>query len=544
MDKKNPIAYFCAEYALTSELPIYAGGLGVLAGDYLKEADDQRLPVVGVGLYYNDGYETLHEVGLKGNIQAPHVHTPPQDYGLSPLLDENQSPILIDVPIKDKNIKVKAWKWNVGTIPVYLMDTNVPQNSEEDKKITDHLYVVDNETRFCQAIVLGVGGVRLLERLGINPSIYHMNEGFSSLLCFELIKNEMKNQKIGFEDAARRISRKVVYTNHTLVTRGHDVFSSELASVCLSKYAQELGIGMDEIIKLGVPAGSSSFSKSLFALRMAGKTNAVSGLHAQKSAEVFPHYPMQAITNGIHVPSWNKIQNDNDFWAAHCANKNELLKEVNQLTDFSFDDRALLVGWARRLVPYKRPNALLEDIDRLKKILENSDHPVRIVISGTQHPSDIEAKQFLEDIRNTIDSKLKGLAAFLPGYNLSFAKLLVSGCDIWLNTPMVGMEACGTSGMKAALNGDLPVSTRDGWMQEVDFYGIGWPLDSDKINESILASLENEIIPLYFDRDEKDVPKLWIENMIRARHLIKDRFSTARMIKDYIEQLYLPLLSL
>ncbi|HVZ66967.1 MAG TPA: alpha-glucan family phosphorylase [Patescibacteria group bacterium] len=541
--EKNPIAFFCAEYALTSGLPIYAGGLGVLAGDYLREAQEQNFPVVALGMYYYDGYQTLHQVDEKGAIQTPHVHVPPEDYGLVEVKNEKGELVLIDVPIQDRSIKVKAWKWNVGSVPVYLLDTNTESNSEADRKITNHLYVIDRETRLKQALVLGVGGVRLLEALGITPSIYHMNEGFSSFLCLELIKRIMQDKKVNFEDAKNAAKQKIVFTNHTLVTAGHDIYPGELMNINFVKYTAELGIPMTEIMNLGSAQDSSSFSSSLFALRMAGKVNAVSKIHAKKSLELWPNNPMTPITNGINIKYWNKVSSENDIWAIHLENKRELLKEVNILTEENWDENMLLVGWARRLVEYKRPLALFENIERLKAIVSNSNKPVKILISGTQHPSDMEAVEFFKKIREIIDNELKGSVVFLPGYNLALSRLMASSCDVWLNTPIVGFEACGTSGMKAALNGDLPLSTKDGWMDEVDFYGIGWPLDTDKVNESILGTLEAEIIPLYFNRDSNNVPTLWIENMKRARNLILSEFSTTRMLKEYIELLYTPLVS-
>ena len=541
ISNENPIAYFCAEYALTADLQIYAGGLGVLAGDLLREADDQSFPMIAVGLYYEDGYETPHQVNEKGSIDVPHVHASPKDYGLSELLEaETQTPILVDIPIQDKTIKAKVWKWSAGKIPLYLLNTNVEENSEEDRKITDHLYVKDRETRFKQAIVLGIGGVRLLDRLQIQPSIYHMNEGFASLLCLELVKKEMSTRHIGFDEAKKNAAQKVVYTNHTLVTAGHDNYEASLLNVNLAKYVTELGIPIDQILRTGSPENSTVFSSTLFAMRMAGKINAVSRIHSKKAAEIWPSNPMTPITNGIHLGSWDALAESN-IWQSHIENKKVLLQKISSVTGNKWNEAVFIIGWARRLVSYKRPLALFEDIEHLKKIL--SEKNARIVISGTLHPGDAESQNILGDFRNILGDKLKGYAVFLPDYNLSLARIMVAGCDIWLNTPIIGFEACGTSGMKAALNGVLPVSTRDGWMDEIDLYGIGWQIDDNKINESILNTLEQKVIPLYFDRDQNGIPQKWIVNMINARKLIIERFSTKRMLQDYIDQLYLPLLS-
>ncbi len=540
--EQNPIAYFCAEYALTTALPIYAGGLGVLAGDFLREINDRDIPLVAIGIYYNDGYQTLHNVDKKGYIDAPHVHTPPEDFGLEELVDEDQNLITIDVPIHDRIIKAKAWIWHVGKVKIYLLDTGVKENSENDKKITDHLYVSDRETRLKQKMLIGIGGVRLLEKLGITPSIYHMNEGFSALLCFELASMEMKKNNIGFEEAKEAIKSKIVFTNHTLVTGGEDTYNNQLVALVLSKYATELGVPVNILLEAGKVPDSNTFSTTLLALRIAGKSNAVSKLHGVKAEVLWPENPMIPITNGIHVSSWDVIDGASSIWLAHLENKRELLKKINFESRISWDENALLIGWARRLVNYKRPLAAFENLKRLKQILENQDRPVRIVVSGTLHPSDIAAANFFDEFRNKIEVELKDLVVFIPGYDTGLSKILVGGCDVWLNTPIVGFEACGTSGMKAALNGNLPLSTRDGWMDEINFFGIGWDLDDNHINKSILDTLEQKIVPLYYDRPKDNIPQGWIENMTHARELILKDFSTTRMLKDYIEQLYQPLL--
>lgn len=540
---RNPIAYFCAEYALSSNIPSYAGGLGVLAGDFLREAEEKDLPVVAVGLYYNDGYETLHKVDQKGYIEAPHVHSNPESFGLEVLLDESQKPLLVVVPIQDRDIKVRVWVWHMGKIKIYLLDSDVPENSESDRKITDHLYVADQETRLKQEIILGIGGARLLEILKIEPSIYHMNEGHSCLLGFEVIKHEMQKKGIGFDEARKIAARKIVFTNHTLVAGGNEIVSQELFSLLLAKYAETISVPIGEIIKIGKVKDSNSFSMTIAALNLAGKINAVSHLHAKKAEEMWPEYQIIPITNGIHYSSWNSIFDESALWESHVENKRELLAKVNQMSEETWSDNTLIIGWARRLTSYKRPLALFENIERLKTILTNNEHPVRIVLSGTLHPSDTDGEKILGDLRRIADTDLKGLMVFLPGYSIELAKIMTAGSDIWLNTPIVGFEACGTSGMKAALNGDLSLSTRDGWMDEIELYGIGWPLDNDKINASILDALEQNIIPLYFDKNGNSKPEGWIQNMKNARDLIKNEFTTTRMLREYIEKLYTPLLT-
>lgn len=541
--KTNPIAYFCAEFALTSEIPTYAGGLGVLAGDYLREANDRDFPVVAVGLYYNDGYETFHKVDEKGYIEAPHVHKPPESFGMVPVVDKDGNQITVNVPMQDGEITARVWGWQVGKIKVYLLDTDVTSNSPTDRKITDHLYVKDRETRLKQEIILGIGGARLLEKLGITPSIYHMNEGHSSLLALEIIKKIMVDEKLSFEEARKKAQEKIVFSNHTLVAGGQEVFSSELLSLLLSQYASELGIPITELLNLGKVEEANSFSLTMFSLRTAKLTNAVSKLHAEKAKEIWPDFPLIPITNGIHIPSWNAIVDETKFWEAHIENKRILLQKIKPLGATSWNENDLILGWARRLVSYKRPMAILEDIAAIKEILSSTQKPVRIIFSGTLHPSDYEAAEMLGDFHNIIEKELADLALFIPEYSLDTAKSLTSACDVWINTPIVGFEACGTSGMKAALNGGLPLTTRDGWIAEIELLDIGWALDDGQVNKSFIDTLKNKIIPLYFERDETNAPRTWLRNMKYARELIKNDFSATRMLKDYIEKLYIPLLT-
>lgn len=540
---KNPIAYFCAEYALSSNIPIYAGGLGVLAGDLLREASDRHFPIVAVGLYYNDGYQTLHRVDSKGYIEAPHTHSLPQNYGLTEVLDQNQKPIFVTVPIQDRDVYAKAWLWRAGNVTVYLLDTNVDENSALDRKITDHLYVIDKETRLKQEMILGIGGARLLEILNIKPSIYHMNEGHSALLALELIRSEMLANKSSLEEAQKVARGKIVFTNHTLVISGNEVFSQELVSLNLSRYADTLGIPMAELLNLGKIEDSNEFSLTTFALNLAGQINAVSQLHAKKAKELWPSKSLIPVTNGIHIPTWNLFTEENSFWTQHLENKNTLLTKINLEKEKVWAQTDLIIGWARRIVSYKRPLAALFDLVRLKQLILTSKVPVRFVFAGTLHPSDTEAVATFNEFRKIIDEDLQENAVFLPEYNMDAAKVLVAGCDVWLNTPIVGFEACGTSGMKAALNGVLPCSTKDGWMDEIDFYEVGWPLDDDTVTDSFLDTLEHKIIPLFSEKDGNGTPIAWEKNMRNARNLIRNRYSTTRMLREYIEKLYLPLLT-
>jgi starch phosphorylase len=434
---------------------------------------------------------------------------------------------------------VKAWLWEEGTIPVYLLDTDVTENTPADRAITYKLYDSDKETRIKQEMVLGIGGFRLLEKLNIQPSIYHMNEGHSALLDLEIIRHEMQKRKIGFKEAQALSTHHVVFTNHTLVPAGNEIFNNELFTLMLNRYASELGVPVTEIAALGTISESHSFSLSLFGLRFAGKTNAVSKLHAEEASKTWSGYTFEAVTNGIHVPSWDKVPTDTSLITAHAENKKNLLRYIEQKTGIAWKENDLLLGWARRIVPYKRPLALFGELERFKKIALSTERPVKVVMTGIAHQGDHEGRTIIQTLKDMIEKDLKGAVVFLPEYSTTVAKYLTSGCDIWLNTPVVGSEACGTSGMKASLNGTLTCSTKDGWVYEVAISEIGWELESDIISKSVLDVLENEIVPSYYNADRSG----WEKKMQNSRTLIQTQYSATRMLKEYFEKLYLPILT-
>lgn len=532
---KKPVAYFCIEYALTDALPTYAGGLGVLAGDYVKEMKDQQIPAVGIGLLYHSvygAYGTLKEQAVEA-IGAPNL----EEY-LELVTDKSGKELIVRVPIEDREVLVKAWLWKNGTVPVYLLDTDVAENSPGDRAITYKLYDSDKETRIKQEMVLGIGGFRLLEKLEIEPSIYHMNEGHSALLDLEIIRHVMHKQKIGFKEAQSLSTNNVVFTNHTLVPAGNEIFNNQLFTLMLNRYALELEVPVTEIAALGTVSQAHSFSLSLFGLRFANKINAVSKLHAQEAAKAWSGYIFEAVTNGIHIPSWNQSK-DESLVYDHTENKKKLLSFIKDKTGVEWKENQLLLGWARRMVPYKRPLALFGELEEFKKLIKNADMPVNVVMTGIAHQGDIEGQKIIQKLKEMIENDLKGSVVFLPEYSTTVAKYLTSGCDIWLNTPVVGSEACGTSGMKASLNGVLQCTTKDGWYYEVDIADIGWELDSETVSKSIINVLKDEIIPHYYNPDKKE----WEKKMYKARELIKSKYSTTRMLKEYLEKLYLPILT-
>lgn len=539
--RDHPIVYFCAEYAVNDDMPIYAGGLGVLAGDMIREAAEQEIPLITVGLYYYEGY-LYHDLYQEGIMMKSSGRTNPTSVNLSPVVDEQNNRIIVTLPIQDTLVYVQAWSLKIGSVRIYLLDTRIPQNEEENRRITDQLYASNKEVRFKQEMVLGLGGLRLLEAMQLSPIGYHLNEGHSALLALEIARYEMQKHKRSFQEELDNTKQHIFFTNHTLVTAGNDTFNADLASTLLSGFAKELQVPVSEIIKLGLITGSSIFSMTILALRMAAKRNAVSKLHAKKAKEIWKEYPMTPITNGVHIKTWDSTWTKEGIWENHQRNKRVLLEFIHTATDVMWDENTLLLGWARRVVGYKRPLALFDNLKQFKNLAISSDRPIRVIISGLSNENDTEGLAILEQIQKIVTEDLKGVVVYLPCYRISSAKLLVSGCDVWLNTPVVGFEACGTSGMKAALNGVLPCSTADGWVAEAELYGVGWLLQSENLSDDILSVLKQHIVPLYYDRNNNGIPKQWVKMMQNARDMTINQFSTTQMLRKYIEEFYLPII--
>lgn len=539
--KERPIAYFSAEYGLAQEVPTYAGGLGILSGDTIREAADHDIPIVGVGIYYREGYSCdMKDIG--GTVVETCANTPPESVGLTPVLSDDGKRLLVNVPIQDHDVVCQAWKWQDDRVVVYMLDSDIEANSPSDRAITHRLYVMDKETRFKQQIILGIGGLRLLEKIGIHPYAYHLNEGHSAMLTLELIRHQMLERELSFDEAKQFARRRVVMTNHTLVAAGNETYSNDLVALLLGKFAHELQVPVDEIVKMGLVQESSVFSMTMLALRMAGVVNAVSKLHAKKAKEIWADHPMVAVTNGVHMPTWNKIEGDvselGAFWSAHQEHKRTFVEYLKEKAGKDWGEDEIIIGWARRIVQYKRPLAVFKDMRRLVEIARNVDMPVRFVFAGKPHPSDQEGLRMAKTLRELADTELKDFVAYLPWYDIDTAKLMVSGCDVWLNTPVVGFEACGTSGMKAAANGVLPCSTNDGWVYEADLFNVGWILDSDHISAHILDVIEKDIAPVYYDRNADGVPEEWEKMMRNARDMALNQFSATRMLRKYIRLMY------
>ena len=533
--QERPIVYFCAEFAVMEKWPNYAGGLGILAGDYISEAVDQQIPVVGVSLYYKEGF-TKKELSKEGEVVEKHDVMPQEIPEISLMMNESSEPVQISLPIGDHNVIVQAWLYQKGSTKIYYLDTDLEKNDPKDRNITQKLYVMDKETRLKQEFIMGIGGLRFLEAVKIHPSKYHLNEGHSGFLVFELIHHEMVEKKIDFEQAKAIAKEKILFSNHTLVAAGNDVFSDDLVALVFQKYAEELQVPVKTLVDIGLVQESSMFSMTMLGLRSAGVINAVSKFHQEKATEIWHDHPMIAITNGVHIPTWDRVSDTEQIWMKHQENKRSLLQLIEQETQEKFDENTILLGWGRRIVQYKRPLAVVERLKWFGEIAKAADRPVRLVYSGLAHPSDEDGSRTLEELQFRLANDLKGIAVYLPDYNKNLAKTLTAGCDMWLNTPVVGFEACGTSGMKAALNGNLPLTTKDGWIHEIDMYQVGWLLDDTNVTNDILEKLVKEILPIYYQRNSENVPETWVMMMKNARNLILNNFSMTRALHEYLEK--------
>lgn len=540
---QTPIAYFCAEFGLDSNLPLYAGGLGVLAGDTIKEASDRNLPFVGVGLLYR-GERAIQKIDNEGMQVDEDMVFDPLSAGLEHVY-LNDQPLFVKVHLTETDVWARVWKKQLSSnVIIYLLDTDTDQNLLSERSITHGLYVGSEENQLKQQFILGIGGVKLLHELGINPVVYHLNEGRPAFLFWQLIRMYMDQNGLTYAEAVEKAKNKIVYTNHTLVAAGNNSISNELLGRYAQYYAEKMGVNLDSLLHSDSDDNPDRFSMTEFSLNCARKASGVSQLHSQLSAERWPGHDWTNVTNGVHMLTWqdqeiyNADLQGNDLWHLHLNNKKKLADFVKTETGFGFDHNALIMTWSRRLAGYKRLNDLFSDIERLRAILKNVDRPVQLLVSGKAHVSDLAGKSMLQKIIKFMAKELSGNAIFIPNYNLDIAKYLVQGSDLWLNIPEFGKEACGTSGMKAISNGVLQCTVPDGWAHEVDWNGIGWTLNSQGVAEEVYSKLENDIIPLYYERDENGVPQNWLEMMRRSVKLA-ERFGTKRMFDEYLEKMYL-----
>lgn len=569
--REHPIAYFCAEFALADWLPIYSGGLGVLAGDVLKEASDLGLPFVGIGLFYRRGffYQQLDQNEYQTEVQ-PTLR--PEDLPLIRTQDAAGRDVTVEVPMGDRTVSVAVWQLQVGRTTLYLLDTDTPENeSAYDRSITSTLYGGNQETRIRQEIVLGIGGVRVLRALNIDPSIYGMNEGHAAFLGLELLGEHLEGHN---PDAAVELVRqRVVYTNHTVVPAGNDIFPADLVRAYLGRYATDRDIGEERLLQLAATDTPGHFSMPILAFHLAGKANAVSQIHAHAIAREWPGFQVEVVTNGVHVPTWlgKEVRalldryvpgwrEDSPSWAqvlaipaselwnARVEQRRRMLEFVaSRVPDTKLNPDALTIAWARRFAEYKRADLLVSDLARLQRIMSDADRPVQVVISGKAHPMDEGGKHIMQRLIHSLQDNpaLAPHIAFVQDYSLGIAQELTAGADVWLNTPRKPLEASGTSGMKSSDNGGLQLTVRDGWAAEVDWWDVGWGIDGNDDAadaEQMYHFLEDSIQPCFYTRDDSGVPAKWVSMVKNSMHVSLSRYSARRMVLEYLYKLYLPLL--
>lgn len=576
------VAYFSAEFGITECLRIYSGGLGVLAGDHLKSASDLGVPLVAVGLLYREGY-FRQGVDAQGRQVEDFPVTDFDDLPARPVTREDGTPVRVSVPFPGRRVHARIWRVEVGRVSLYLLDADVPENSGPDRDLTSRLYGGGPEMRISQELLLGVGGYRALEAMGLQPRSFHMNEGHSAFLGLELVRDLMQDEDLDFDDAVTAARARCVFTTHTPVAAGHDRFPHDLAARYLTQVAHALGIEFEALMDLGreEPGSDGPFTMTVLALRLAERTNGVSALHGTVSREMWQELwpdadveevPIDHITNGIHAASWVHPEvaamygvaldrlgveggaPDPDpaiLWRIHEERRAALVDYVARAVGATLNPKALTIAFARRFATYKRATLLLSDLDRLARLLGHGDRPVQLIFSGKAHPRDEGGKDLIQTIGQVSrDPRFRDRIVFLPDYGIDVARQLVQGADVWLNNPRRPMEASGTSGMKAAMNGVLNVSILDGWWDEAwrdrdpHAPAPGWAIGeatgastekaADRTDAGALFRvLREEVIPLFYDRDEDHVPREWITRMRESIRQVAPVFNTHRMVADY-----------
>jgi starch phosphorylase len=606
------IAYFCAEFGLHESLPIYSGGLGILAGDHCKEASDLGLPFVGVGFLYPQGYFRQH-IGREGQQEADYDKLTFAQAPATPARDPDGREVRISVELPGRTVYAKVWRIQVGRVPLYLMDTDVDPNGVLDRTLSARLYGGDHEMRIAQEIMLGVGGVRALRALGIDAAIWHMNEGHSAFLGLERCRELVQGLDVSFEVARQIAAANAIFTTHTPVAAGNDVFSFELVDRYFASFWPHLGLDRETFHQLAreeVEWGAG-FSMTVLALRLSSQHNGVSKLHGAVSRAMWrflwpqieeEEVPIGSITNGVHTATWlaprladlytrylgpdwythlddpatwsraDEIP-DGELWEIHRQLKGDLIayartrigrqrqrhgegKAALSAVDRLLNSSALTLGFARRFATYKRATLLFRDPKRLARLLNNVDRPVQIIFAGKAHPADAAGQEFIQQVYEfSRRQEFAGRIVLLEDYDIDMARRLVSGVDVWLNTPIRPHEASGTSGEKASLNGVPNCSVRDGWWDEAYAGNNGWAIGEardyqdaatrdDADADALYTLLEREIVPLYYDRGLDEIPHNWVAVMKEAIKTVAPAFSMRRMVKEYVESLYLPALAL
>lgn len=608
-DPSRPsIAYFSMEYGLLDCMQIYSGGLGILSGDHLKASSDSDLPLVGVGMLYQKGYlqQVLNPDGWQmERLPINDFYTLP----VRPVLDAADKEVRVQVELPSGIVHLKLWHMQVGRVTLYLLDTNIPENPLPDHRdITDQLYGGDIHTRIRQEIVLGIGGLRALRQVGLNPTVFHMNEGHSAFLAIERIRILMQEQGLTFEESLNASRNNNVFTTHTPVPAGIDVFDAGLMYEYFRGYCYHYQLPFEKVLALGrhnPQDQGETFSMAVLALKTSAFRNAVSKLHMLVSQEMFQdlwpklpvnEVPITSVTNGVHLPTfvagdlatlydqylqpdwreryadpkvWDGVQEipSQELWEAHRRKKRQLISfvrermvnsaikrkasvaEQRRLADV-LDPEAFTIGFARRFATYKRATLFMKDTARLKRLLTNPEMPVQIIIAGKAHPKDHPGKTLIREIvQLSRDPALAKRLVFLEDYSIEVARELVQGADIWLNNPRRGEEACGTSGMKAGINGVLNLSILDGWYDEAYEVSGGWAIgdrepyseDQDEMHaSSIYSMLENEIVPLYYEHREEGMPEEWMERVKKSLRNLSPTYNCQRMVGEYMQKLYEP----
>src|SRR6266581_153222 len=602
------IAYFSAEFALHQSLPIYAGGLGVLAGDHCKEASDLGLPLIGVGFMYPQGY-FRQSITIDGWQEEVYEKLNWTDAPIEPATLPDGKPCITAVPLGDRSVLVAVWRVRLGRVKLYLLDTDLEENAPWDRDLSARLYGGDRETRVQQEIVLGIGGVRALKAMGSDPAVYHLNEGHAAFVVLQRIR-DLCEKGWNFDATLEEVRRTTVFTTHTPVAAGHDAFPFHLVETHLAGAWGDLGSHRERFLALGHydNGGGPMFNMTALALRTSASVNGVSKLHGEVTKQMwqsiwpgtsYDALPVKSVTNGVHVPTWisSEIEAlfeeylgpdwierhddpalvervlsipDEKLWSACQTLRSYLLNFVRErarqkwsaqaaasrvvAAGTMFDQNTLTIGFARRFTSYKRPELIFSDADRLARILNAAGRPVQIVFAGKAHPADEVGKHHLQRIyRSTLDPRFGGRIAFVDDYDLHVAHFLVQGCDVWLNNPRKPLEASGTSGMKAAINGTPHLSIGDGWWAEGFTGENGWLIEghadagdqgaqdwSDA--QALYAILEQKVVPAFYERDRDGMPRRWLQVVKQSIRTVLPRFSARRMVKEYVRDMYLPAL--
>lgn len=605
----KPVAYFSLEFGVHESIPIYSGGLGVLSGDHIKSASELGVPLVAIGLFYDQGY-FKQQLDLDGWQREEYLDTKVENLPMEPARGPDGKAITVEIQTRTGRLFAKVWLMRVGRVNLYLLDCDVDGNSPEDRELTSRLYGGDTRTRIRQELVAGVGGIRALRALGITPGVYHLNEGHSAFATIEAVRERMKHDGQSFDDALREVAQRTVFTTHTPVPAGHDRFDGGLVEEHLGPLREELGISFDQLMGLGRVEPKNPhepFCMTVLGLKLSRRANAVSSLHGHVSRRMWAHLwpwrveeeiPIGHITNGVHTPSWLAQQmqilydrhfpagwfhrlhefdvwqyihnvDPGELWETHHALKNQLLAFVRRRVSRQcrrrgesdeaveaarnmFDPNILTIGFARRFATYKRADMILSDPDRLAAIINNPDHPVQFIFAGKAHPADEPGKRLIQKIANLrFDPRFAHRIAFIEDYDINVCRHMIQGVDVWLNNPRRPLEASGTSGEKAVLNGALNLSILDGWWAEAydgtNGFAIGKGTShvNDQITdrrdgESLYEVFEKQVIPLYYDRDIDGLPRQWIKRMMNSISTLAWRFSAQRMVADYVRHTYLP----